>query len=217
MILLSRQSRFQARIFVEDVIKFLGNLIRAKRGVIYRRNTVGSNSPQIRSDNPYDFRELIGKDLANSNIFSYKNRVDRYNRRFKEGHRCFGYSTDAQVVNHTWASVGIAVPWEFGLNIRFGMKICYLWDCRTIESHKGRGLYPASIQRTYSNIVGNWSAHPAYICTEIKNIASRRGIEKAGFEIGSSYWIIALSKLRIVVLPSRWAIYVKRVGQCVTY
>jgi len=62
----------------------------------------------------------------------------------------------------------------------------YLWNFRTMEAHRGRGIYPALLQ--YILKQGDPDAERFWIIHAPENQASLKGIRKAGFEyVGKLY------------------------------
>lgn len=104
--------------------------------------------------------------------------------RIAAGHLAFVARAEGAIVSHGWAATREA---EFRQGtFRFAMPTGnrYLWAFATLPEWRGKGLYPRLLQhilRTEAQVADRfWVLHKA------SNEASRRGIERAGFELAGS-------------------------------
>ena len=57
----------------------------------------------------------------------------------------------------------------------------YISHCETNETYRGNGLYPFAIHSLANKVVSENLSSRIYIVTDLENLASQRGILKAGF------------------------------------
>ncbi len=123
-----------------------------------------------------------GPDDIDEVFFSHHHFRDIYESRYAAGHRAIIASLSGQPAHIAWIATGklrideLAYTWQLSEGI-----VC-LYDCRTLEPMRGRGAYPSTLRWisdhcSAQRIIGIW------IYCEPGNIASVRGIEKAGFEL----------------------------------
>lgn len=102
----------------------------------------------------------------------FAGRERRYRARKGE---CYGYRENGQIVAYFWISEGpCRVPLWKGVTLDVPDEVIYIWDCRTLETHRNRGYFTRAIadarrlscDRTY------------WIACEDGNTASVRAISK---------------------------------------
>ncbi|GCE08056.1 GNAT family N-acetyltransferase [Dictyobacter aurantiacus] len=111
------------------------------------------------------------------------------------GHRAYLAYMGALPVAVGWSAGGRA---EFGGGlVKFEVPIGnrYLYYFITLPAWRGQGIYPRLLQHILRCEEENerfWIVH------QHENVASQRGIEKAGFQIASKVYFIAADKLALV-------------------
>jgi GNAT superfamily N-acetyltransferase len=102
-------------------------------------------------------------------------------RRVAEGHLPFLLLVDGELAAYGWAATGAAHIGGLDLAFTVPPGERYLWDFLTLPHYRGRGLYPLLLQeilrRQMAEAEWFWIGH------EPTNLASRRGILKAGFRL----------------------------------
>ncbi|GEM_PF-1645218 len=93
-------------------------------------------------------------------------------------------------------NLGQFKPYSYNRHSLFaGRDAYYVFFCRTYDPFKGRSIFPEMLCRICSDI---WKEDPrgtVYISAEIKNAASQKGIEKAGFErVGQLRYLSVLNQ-----------------------
>lgn len=98
---------------------------------------------------------------------------------FDEGGRLFALQRhDGELVSFGWAKRGRAFHvGEIGRVVELRSETWWIWSCFTPAEYRGMGYYPALLV----GIRARLHYAPAVIYCLRENIASRRGIEKAGF------------------------------------
>ncbi len=125
----------------------------------------------------YEFRELGAADFRRGGVFCEKGRARRFEDRIVEGHRCYGFVAAGSTAAYFWCTTGATAPLAFDLALAVQPEAAYVWDCRTEQGHARRGLYREGLlrMRELAPAGGVW------ISCERGNVASRKGISRAGF------------------------------------
>ena len=99
--------------------------------------------------------------------------------RFAEAAHCYVAFLDDVPVGYGWVGTKMGHIQEVGLEWTLGEPDCALWDFVTLPPYRGRGVYPhllqAIIRAESAQIERFWIGHQG------QNVASQRGIIKAGF------------------------------------
>lgn len=98
-------------------------------------------------------------------------------RRFEHEHRCYIAWVGAMPAAHGWVATTQAEIGELELRFTLSPDDRYLWDFVTLPAWRGRSIYPRLLQA----ILAQEYAERAWIIHAPENVASRRGIQKAGF------------------------------------
>lgn len=108
-----------------------------------------------------------------------------YDEKTLTGHRANGWTLygwyESEVpVSFAWARVArVHEITEVGAVARADSEVGWIVHCITPESQRGRGYYPRLIREVAARL----KTERSYIYCTPANHASRRGIEKAGFEL----------------------------------
>jgi len=110
--------------------------------------------------------------------------VDAIEERFRDGHRPWLARIGDEPAAWGWVATRHAAIPELGIDVRFPAGDRYLWDFGTLPAWRGRGIYPALLQA----IIKGEGAERFWIGHDWDNVASARGIERAGFQrVGTVY------------------------------
>lgn len=108
--------------------------------------------------------------------------IDRhlFQGRLARGEAFWTAQVDDRIVSYCWATSEAVEIGEIRCAIQPRADETYLYDAFTFEEHRGRNLYPAVLYRT---LIQSREAglRRALIFVMSDNIASIRGVEKAGF------------------------------------
>jgi GNAT superfamily N-acetyltransferase len=106
--------------------------------------------------------------------------VDETQRRVHGDHQPYIAYLDGQPVAYGWSAAREGAIQELELEFAIPAHNRYLWDFATLPAWRGRGVYPrllqAVLQLEAAMVDRFWIGHTA------DNMASRRGIIKAGFQ-----------------------------------
>jgi hypothetical protein len=113
-------------------------------------------------------------------------------KRLHRGDRCYTVSVDGHLAHYSWVQRAGSHPiTEAGLFAPVGSGEFWIYDCRTVERARGRGIYPATLERIVNDHFEEGYC-TAWIYTSRENIASQKGIFRAGFGL-----VATLGALRV--------------------
>lgn len=110
----------------------------------------------------------------------------RFYRRMKHGYQhCYVLIDKNEIVAYAWVTTSTCYVSELDFMLPIGLGRFYIYDCFVDEAFRGRGLYQALLGKIIADYAtlrwpGQFTA--ACIAAEPGNIASIRGIRRAGFK-----------------------------------
>lgn len=112
--------------------------------------------------------------------------------RLHRGDRCYTVSDDDRLVHYSWVQrTGAHRITEAGVSVHVGSGEFWIYDCRTLERARGKGIYPTTLERIVNDHFQE-GYHTAWIYTSRENLASQKGILRAGFGL-----VATLGALRV--------------------
>lgn len=127
-------------------------------------------------------------------------KFQQFQRRFQRGHTCFVASHQGQAVHYSWLQVDGFHPIQpAGRSRAVASAEAWIFDCRTHESARGQNLYPYVLTQIL-HALRSQAFTCAWIYTSHDNIASQRGIAKAGFQITHRLYCLEIAG-RVLPLP----------------
>lgn len=118
--------------------------------------------------------------------------------RLRDGQACAIAHHEGEVVAYCWLASTPVWVGEIGHAVVPGPEDVYLYDAFTMPGWRGRGLFPAMISRLLA-LARSQGRKRALIFVGAGNRASRRAIERAGFEI-----VHTVSRLDLCGLTRLW-------------
>ena len=102
-------------------------------------------------------------------------------KQLQRGDRCYTVSVDGHLAHYSWVQRSGSHPiTEAGLSVPVASGEFWIYSCRTVECARGKGIYPATLQRIVNDHFEE-GYRTAWIYTSRENIASQKGILRAGF------------------------------------
>ena len=101
--------------------------------------------------------------------------------RFDRGEKCYVAIINKRVTSYIWSSKGSVGVDEINMAIKPSANEVYLYDAFTIEKWRGNNLYPTVLKLALETAEKE-KLKRSLIFVEHKNLASRKGVSKAGFE-----------------------------------
>ncbi len=121
--------------------------------------------------------------------------------RLNRGDQCYIGLLNGKVAHFSWVQrEGIHFVTEAGRRFRILNGDIWIYQCRTADFAKGLGLYPSTLAAIAADHFSNGSRR-IWIYTSIDNIASQRGVVKAGFRYACTLNALRLGRLYVPVGP----------------
>jgi len=119
-------------------------------------------------------------------------------QRLKTGRQCYAAWVDDQMVAYGWVSFEYEDIGELNLRMKLLPGEAYIWDCATLPAFRGNLLYSALLvyilaQLRHQNICRVW------IGADFDNVASQKGIARAGF-----HHVAVLAIERVLAMRQVW-------------
>ncbi len=100
--------------------------------------------------------------------------------RFGAGRRCYTARVAGEIAAYGWVSFDDEQIGELNLRIRLLPGEVYIWDCFTAPQYRGKHLYSALLAHILNELrLEGWRR--AWIGADLDNLASQKGIARAGF------------------------------------
>jgi GNAT superfamily N-acetyltransferase len=108
-------------------------------------------------------------------------------QRISDGHRPYLAMINGQPAAYGWSAWERAEIGELGVRLELPDRERYLWDFMTLPDWRGRGIYPHMLQGIIRAEMAD--ARRFWIGHDLDNVASARGIEKAGLPVIGEVWV----------------------------
>lgn len=134
------------------------------------------NNLNLISQEEFIYQEI--SQLTDIKDFSFENNFEDYKNRFNQKHVFCIWKNQEKVIAYGWLNPNSThYLGELALDMDMKSKIEVLYDFYTYKEYRGKGLYPALLQKM---CLRNNKSKLIYVFSS--NKSSIRGIEKAGFE-----------------------------------
>jgi RimJ/RimL family protein N-acetyltransferase len=128
--------------------------------------------PELASRATDDIRQLAGVTGLDSS---------EARSRLRDGHRAYLAIVGSEVIGCGWSATRRAEIGVLDLSFELPPGNRYLWDFVTFPAWRGRGVYPRLLQAILA--AEGSEASRFWIGYDWDNVASARGVEKAGFQV----------------------------------
>lgn len=118
--------------------------------------------------------------------------------RFESGRRCYVAQVDDKIVAYGWVSFEEEFIGELNLRLRLLPGEAYIWDCVTVPAFRRNHLYSSLLTYILQDL-STENLHRVWIGADFENIASQRGIARAGFR-----YIADLVVARVLAVRQVW-------------
>ena len=119
-------------------------------------------------------------------------------KRFEAGRRCYVAKVESKIVTYGWVSFDEESIGELNLLLKLFPGEAYIWNCATLSTFQGNHLYSALLTYILEDL-SREKFHRVWIGADLENVASQRGIARAGFK-----YIADLVVARVVALRQVW-------------
>ena len=123
--------------------------------------------------------------------------TDEILHRFDAGSRCYAARVDGRLASYGWVSFREESVGELNLRVRLLPGEAYIWDCFTLPEYRRQGLYSALLGYILSHLEEG-SVCRTWIGTDTDNIASQRGIARAGFRHVADLVLAPVRAMRLI-------------------
>lgn len=113
--------------------------------------------------------------------------ADEVHERIMRGHRPYLAQINGTPAAYGWSAWERAEIGELGVDFALPDGDHYLWDFVTLPDWRGQGIYPYMLQGIIRAEAED--AEHFWIGHDLNNIASARGIEKAGISVIGEVWV----------------------------
>ncbi len=120
--------------------------------------------------------------------------------RFETGRRCCIARVDGKLAAYGWVSFDEEFIGELGLRLKLSPGEAYIWDCYTAPSFRNRHLFSALLSYIASELKAEGLCR-VWIGANLENLASQRGIARAGFQP-----VADLAVARVLALRQVWVL-----------
>lgn len=120
-------------------------------------------------------------------------------RRLDQQNQAFLLRVADRPAAYGWSAAGPAEIGDLSLSFTVPLGERYLWDFVTLPSYRGRALYPLLLSKIIQTQVDE--AEWFWIGHEPHNLASRRGILKAGFKLAGDFRRLRGGRAALVKAP----------------
>ncbi len=137
-------------------------------------------------------------------------------RRFSAGRHCYAAWMDGRIVSYGWVSFDEEMVGELDLRLRLVPGEAYIWDCATLPAYRNQHLYSALLSHILFELFDHQPVCRAWIGTDLDNLASQRGIARAGFRHVANLLLERFLAMRMVWaqgapdVPESWLAEVRR-------
>jgi hypothetical protein len=103
-----------------------------------------------------------------------------FTKRLESGRRCYAAWVDGQLAAYGWVSFEDEYIGELNLRIKLFAGEAYIWDCATFPDYRKNYLYSSLLVHILSELRSQQLCR-AWIGADLDNVASQRGMARAGF------------------------------------
>jgi len=123
-------------------------------------------------------------------------------KRFEAGRRCYAAWAEDKLAAYGWVSFDEESIGELKLHLRLLRGEAYIWDCATLPAYRRNHLYSALLVQILQELRTEKLCR-AWIGADLDNVASQRGIARAGFKPVADLVIARVLALRLVWVQGR--------------
>lgn len=139
-------------------------------------------------------REITPETVSDALSMESDSMVGQFRTFLYQGHRGFFAYRDGLVVHRSWCVIGPATvtTWFEYAPLTLPASAAYLHYCATAPSCRGLGVYPMVLSQIVS-VLASEGIEDVYVATDVDNVASQRGIVKAGFTLISKTGVTVIA------------------------
>jgi ribosomal protein S18 acetylase RimI-like enzyme len=188
-----------------------------KAGTIWALNLGRENIPVIQPSSPALFARVLPEQGDALTAAMGPGLADEICRRFTAGRHCYAAWMDDRIACYGWVSFDEEMVGELNLRLRLAAGEAYIWDCATLPEYRNQHLYSALLSYILIELRDHLPVCRAWIGADLTNIASQRGIARAGFHRVGNLQVERFLAMRLVSvegapgIPEAWLAEARRV------
>jgi len=172
-----------------------------KSGTIWAVN-LDENKPALQPRIPVVFRHAGPETLEPLVAAMGEGLRPEILRRFEAGKRCYAAWAGERIAAYGWVSRDDEYIGEFNLRVRLLLGEAYIWDCLTVPAYRRQGIYSALLIHILKELQQDGLCR-AWIGADMDNVASQRGIARAGFHFVADMVLARVLAMRMVWVQGR--------------
>lgn len=135
----------------------------------------------VHSDPAIDIVKVTNNNVEDALNYEPYFKVQKFKQFLASGDRGYYAYLNGAFAHRSWVTFGPKTvrQWYFFCPLELKEDEAYIHYCETVPFARGRGIYPIVLNKIVKDLHGQ--ASNVYISTIESNIASRKGIKKAGF------------------------------------
>ena len=118
--------------------------------------------------------------LAPNSVFDSKALAESMTKRLQSGRECYAALVDGELAAYGWVSLEAEDIGELNLRVRLLAGEAYIWDCATLPAYREKHLYSALLAYILGELRSRGLCR-VWIGADLDNVASQRGMARAGF------------------------------------
>jgi hypothetical protein len=187
-----------------------------KAGTIWAIN-LGEAMPVIRSECNAAFRQVGPKSARALATAMGSGSLAEIRKRFSGGRDCFVAWQGDKIVSYCWVSFNEEMVGELNLNLSLVPGEAYIWDCATLPGYRQQHLYSALLSFILRELLQKHPVCRVWIGANLDNLASQRGIARAGFQRVANLLVERILAMELVWaqgapdVPDGWLAEARRV------
>ncbi len=123
-------------------------------------------------------------------------------KRFEAGRQCYTAWVGDNLAGYGWVSFDDEYVGELNLRVRLLPGEAYIWDCFTVPTYRQQGIYSALLAYILGKLRRD-GLRRAWIGADLDNVASQRGIARAGFLAVADTVLERVLAMRLVGVQGR--------------
>ena len=123
--------------------------------------------------------------------------AEEFHKRFESGRRCYAAWVEGELAAYGWVSFEDELIGELSLRLRLLAGEAYIWDCFTVPAFRQNRLYSNLLVQIVADLRAE-QVNRIWIGTNTENLASQRGIARAGFLRVADIGVARVLALRMV-------------------
>lgn len=149
-------------------------------GTIWMLN-LDETTPAVLPRVQAEFRRLVRDSVpALASSIDSVTLAESTTKRLESGRQCYTAWVDGQLAAYGWVSINEEHIGELNLRIKLLAGEAYIWDCVTLPAYRENHLYSALLAYILEELRAQ-SYCRAWIGADLDNVASQKGMARAGF------------------------------------